>query len=131
MERWMSRPVRRAIHISSKMDILEHEKEKTFVKVENLWKIASLLSTSRISNQTKLWQLMGRFFGETLCEASRHIKRLTRSTPYYEGSISEIRGVGERLGGSEISCRGGKKIALLYCRALWYFRGMDVPDFST
>ncbi|GBN34806.1 hypothetical protein AVEN_225993-1 [Araneus ventricosus] len=71
---------------------------------------------SRISNQTKLRHFVRRFFGETLFEASRHIKRLTRSTPCYEGSKSEIRGVGERIGGSKSSCRGEKKIALLYCQ---------------
>ncbi|GBL94868.1 hypothetical protein AVEN_197543-1 [Araneus ventricosus] len=54
---------------------------------------------SRIYNQTKLRQFARRFFGETLCEASRHIKRLTRSTPFDEGSKSEICGVGEGIGG--------------------------------
>ncbi|GBL90661.1 hypothetical protein AVEN_219329-1 [Araneus ventricosus] len=67
---------------------------------------------SRISNQTKLRQFVRRFFGETICEASRHIKRLTRSTPCYKGSKSEIRGVWEGIGGSKISCRGVKKIAV-------------------
>ncbi|GBM33040.1 hypothetical protein AVEN_126045-1 [Araneus ventricosus] len=63
---------------------------------------------SRISNLTKLRQFG--FFGDT----SRHIKQLTRSTPCYEGSKSEIRGVRKGIGGSKISCRGGKKIALPY-----------------
>ncbi|GBM47319.1 hypothetical protein AVEN_7768-1 [Araneus ventricosus] len=71
---------------------------------------------SRISNQTKFRQFVRRFFGETLCEASRHIKRLNKWTPCYEGSKSEIRGVGEGIRGLKISCRGGKKIALLYCQ---------------
>ncbi|GBO01853.1 hypothetical protein AVEN_67125-1 [Araneus ventricosus] len=41
---------------------------------------------------------------------------LTRSRPCYEGSKYEIRGVGEGIGGSKSSCRGGKKIALFYYR---------------
>ncbi|GBL56198.1 hypothetical protein AVEN_141902-1 [Araneus ventricosus] len=65
---------------------------------------------SRISKQTKLRQNMSRFFGEILCEASRHIKRL-RSTPCYPRS---------RV--SKSSCRGGKQIALPYSPALWNFR---------
>ncbi|GBN47292.1 hypothetical protein AVEN_255485-1 [Araneus ventricosus] len=32
---------------------------------------------SRISNQTKVRQFVRRFFGQTHCEASRNIKRLT------------------------------------------------------
>ncbi|GBM89958.1 hypothetical protein AVEN_43398-1 [Araneus ventricosus] len=71
---------------------------------------------SRISNQTKLRQFLRRIFGKTLCEASRHIKRLTRSTPCYEGSKSETRGVGKGIGVSQIRCRGEKKIALPYCQ---------------
>ncbi|GBN82573.1 hypothetical protein AVEN_275264-1 [Araneus ventricosus] len=64
---------------------------------------------SRISNQTKLRKFVRRFFGETLCEASRYIKRLTTSIPCYEGSKSEIRGVEEEIGRSKSSCRGGKE----------------------
>ncbi|GBM37066.1 hypothetical protein AVEN_228083-1 [Araneus ventricosus] len=72
---------------------------------------------SRISNQTKLRQFVRRFFGETPCEVSRHIKRLTRSTLCYESSSkSKIRGVWKGIGESKISCRGGKKISLLYCQ---------------
>ncbi|GBM11686.1 hypothetical protein AVEN_75644-1 [Araneus ventricosus] len=70
----------------------------------------------RISKQTKLQQFVRRSSDETLYAASRQIKRLTRSTPCYEGRKSEIRGVREGIGGSKSSCKGGKKIALPYCQ---------------
>ncbi|GBN72459.1 hypothetical protein AVEN_64913-1 [Araneus ventricosus] len=73
---------------------------------------------SWISNQTKLRQFARRFFGETLCEASRHIKRLTKSILCYEGSKSEIRGVGNRSAAVE-----GETISLSStASALWDFR---------
>ncbi|GBM10065.1 hypothetical protein AVEN_111896-1 [Araneus ventricosus] len=64
---------------------------------------------SWISNQTKLRQFLRRFSGET----TRHIKRLTRSTPCHEGSKSEIRGVGEGIGGQRPTVEGKVRSPLL------------------
>ncbi|GBN27982.1 hypothetical protein AVEN_264205-1 [Araneus ventricosus] len=67
--------LKRAIHISFKMEILEHEEEKTFVKVGNRWKNSMAALKSRFSNQTKLRQFVRRIFGRTFYEGSRYFKR--------------------------------------------------------
>ncbi|GBM55447.1 hypothetical protein AVEN_187553-1 [Araneus ventricosus] len=96
------------------MKILEHEKEENIRQQRNPMENSTAALKIQISNQTKFQQFVRRFFGETLCEASRHIRRLTRSTPCCEGSKSEIV-LEEGIGGSKISCRGGKKIVVSYC----------------
>ncbi|GBO43971.1 hypothetical protein AVEN_198502-1 [Araneus ventricosus] len=61
---------------------------------------------SRISNQTKFRQFVRRIFLGPFARVVGTLNDLTRSRPYYEGSKSEIRGVGEGIGGSKRSCRG-------------------------
>ncbi|GBN89481.1 hypothetical protein AVEN_165526-1 [Araneus ventricosus] len=91
-------PLKEAIHISSKMEILEHGKEKTIVKFENLWKIVKRLG--KVGFPTK--PNSGSSCAESLVGPFARIvgtsNVLTRSIPCYKGSKSEIRGVGEGIG---------------------------------
>ncbi|GBO38551.1 hypothetical protein AVEN_181381-1 [Araneus ventricosus] len=102
------------------MEILEQEKKKNIRQgrkpVEN--SIAAL--KSRISNQTILRH--SGFFGDTLCEAGRHIRRSTRSTLCYKGSKSEIRGVGEGMSDRRSAVKGERRSLSLTARALWNFK---------
>ncbi|GBO26943.1 hypothetical protein AVEN_240477-1 [Araneus ventricosus] len=44
------------------MEILEHGKKKTIVKVENLWKNSIVAGKTWVSNQTKFQAFLRRFF---------------------------------------------------------------------
>ncbi|GBN66699.1 hypothetical protein AVEN_59829-1 [Araneus ventricosus] len=98
------------------MEILKHGKEKSRVKVENLWKIEQRLGKVGFPTKPNSGSSCAESLVGPLARIVSTSNDLTRSRPCYEGIKSEIRGVGKGIGGSKSSCRGGKKIALPYCQ---------------
>ncbi|GBM63766.1 hypothetical protein AVEN_43378-1 [Araneus ventricosus] len=79
-------PRRQAIHIHSKMEILEHEKEKTIVKVENLWKIALRLRKAGCATELNSSPSCSDCKVGPLFEGSGKSKRLPRKGPHFEAT---------------------------------------------
>ncbi|GBL97269.1 hypothetical protein AVEN_84967-1 [Araneus ventricosus] len=91
MEIWRGyRRLKLAIHISSKMEFLEHGKEKAIVKVENLGKLEQIIRNDGIQTNSKSKTSCADYNLRPRCEASGTSKDLPRLRPRDEARKSEI-----------------------------------------
>ncbi|GBM63888.1 hypothetical protein AVEN_249975-1 [Araneus ventricosus] len=91
--------LKKAIHVSSKMEFLEHGKEKAIVKVENLGNLEQMIRNDGIQANSKSKTSTSDSNLRPRCEASGISKDLTRLRPHNQARKSEIRRVGRGRNG--------------------------------
>ncbi|GBN68639.1 hypothetical protein AVEN_136494-1 [Araneus ventricosus] len=89
--------VKQSIHISSKMEFLEHWEEKAIVSFKNRWKLAQRNGKAGIPTNSKSNTSCADSNFWPRCEGSGASKDLPRLGPRDEARKSEIR----EIGGSE------------------------------